>query len=776
MLRKKKNGNGNNSLAKKEKPLISRKPPIAVGNYLVGLVFFSLTLIIFLSFFGLAGGGGEKILDIFSLLVGRVIFLLPLFLILAGVMFFASSQPVRINLKNIGLATAFLIAGLSAVLSSFSAADFSLKSPGLGGVFGYILGWPLIKVFGFWVNMVFFGGVIALSFFIFWQLARKIEPKEVNDLLEKPAIIKRIFEPRLRMKEVPDKTPAFSQKQEKSGALPELKTKPIPHPSGQLLYKKPPLDLLEPDRGEPVTGDIRNNMAIIKRTLENFDIPVEMSEVNIGPTVTQYTLKPAEGIKLSKITTLGNDLSLALAAHPLRIEAPIPGKSLVGIEVPNKIRTQVRLKNILESPEFQSSSAPLLFSLGRDVAGNPCFADLGRMPHLLVAGSTGTGKTICLNSIITSLLYRNSPEIMRLILIDPKRVEFPVYRDLPHLLSEVIFDSQKTINALKWLVKEMERRFEVLAGARARDIWSYNRDINQKLAGKAQSENEDLELMPYIVVVIDELADLMAARGKEVEGGIVRLAQMARAVGIHLIVATQRPSVEVITGLIKANITSRITFQVASQVDSRTVIDMAGAEKLLGAGDLLFVSSETSRPKRLQGAYVSEKEVRRVTDFIKSQKQDFTVSKENFLSEELERELEIAGPGVGQYSGGDEDILYVQAKQLVIESKKASASLLQRRLRVGYARAARLLDILEERGVVGPADGAKPREVYIQGVDPLKDFPSTENLREGPEVEIEDNQGTVIKINQDAVTKINQDAVIKINKNNPQGGDDWEKV
>jgi S-DNA-T family DNA segregation ATPase FtsK/SpoIIIE len=352
--------------------------------------------------------------------------------------------------------------------------------------------------------------------------------------------------------------------------------------------------------------------------------------------------------------------------------------------------------------------------LGRDVAGNPCLAELGRMPHLLVAGSTGSGKTICLNTVILSLIYRNSPEILRFILVDPKRVEFPVYQDLPHLLSPVIFDSQKTVNVLKWLVKEMERRFEVLAAAKARDIGSYNGNILRQ--ERAKADEDEAEIMPYIVVIVDELADLMAARGKEVEAGIVRLAQMARAVGIHLVVATQRPSVEVITGLIKANITSRISFQVASQVDSRTVLDMAGAEKLLGAGDLLFVSAETSKPRRIQGAYVTDKEVKRVVDFLKAQKPE--LSSPSFLAEELERELEVpAGEPTAEQFLSEEDPLYLSAKQLVVESRKASASLLQRRLRVGYARAARLLDILEERGVVGPADGAKPREVYFPKED-----------------------------------------------------------
>jgi S-DNA-T family DNA segregation ATPase FtsK/SpoIIIE len=434
--------------------------------------------------------------------------------------------------------------------------------------------------------------------------------------------------------------------------------------------------------------------------LENFGIPVEMTEVNIGPTVTQYTFKPAEGVKLSKITTLSNNLALALAAHPIRIEAPIPGRALVGIEVPNKRRALVHLRDLIANPALHRSPSSLLFCLGRGVSGAPIYADLGEMPHLLVAGATGTGKTIFLNNLILTLLYRNSPDKLKFILIDPKRVEFRAYNDLPHLLSPVIYNAQKTVNVLQWLTGEMERRFDIFSEVRARDISVYN---------KMKSVISQGETIPYIILIIDELADLMAAKGREVEAGIVRLAQMARATGIHLVVATQRPSVEVITGLIKANITSRLTFQVASQVDSRTVLDMAGAEKLLGLGDMLFISAKTPKPKRIQGIYISEKEVKKVTNFIKSNQtleeapSIVTQDLKDYLSQAEEK-------GETFYTG--EDPLYEEAKRLVIESQKASASLLQRRLRIGYARAARLIDMLEERGIVGPGEGAKPRKVY----------------------------------------------------------------
>ena len=421
-----------------------------------------------------------------------------------------------------------------------------------------------------------------------------------------------------------------------------------------------------------------------------------MAEITIGPKVTRYTLKPAEGMKLSRIIALKSDLSLALAAHPIRIEAPIPGRSLVGIEIPNKVGSIVRLGAILAYPEFKKA-ANLGFPLGRDVAGEPIFVNLSRMPHLLIAGSTGSGKSIAIHSLILSMLYKNSPEILRFILIDPKRVELSVYEGIPHLLTPVITDGKKAIAALRFAIHEMERRYDVLLKAGKRDIAGHN----------AEQRNG---LMPYLVIIIDELADLMSAYGREIEGSIVRLAQMARATGIHLVVSTQRPSVEVITGLIKANISSRRALQVASQVDSRTILDMAGAESLLGGGDMLYLSAEMNKPRRIQGTYVGEEEVNSVVEFIRKENPAY---ESNHLGEEAARSLNR--PRVedfGEEDGVDDD-LYEEAVRVVKEAKKASASLLQRRLRIGYARAARLIDIMEERGIVGYAEGAKPRPVFI---------------------------------------------------------------
>jgi S-DNA-T family DNA segregation ATPase FtsK/SpoIIIE len=706
MGRKKRQKNKKNPREKEKKP-IRLALPRESKRKIWGILIFILAAIVALGFFDLAGAAGKAILASLTFLIGRAVFLLPLILVLGGLVFLVT--PYRKFSGGVILATLLLVLGAAGILESVSPG---LK---LGGYFGYIAG-PLLGLFGFWVSLLILGGIVVIGGLIFWYLLKrpesetKLPAKEIPGFGEKekrPSLLRKIFAPKFKVKEVEPKIKEAPLKV----PSPELKPEPITQLPGRGVvggeYQPPPLDLLEAEKEIPSAGDTRTNSAIIKKTLENFDIPVEMSEINIGPTVTQYTLKPAEGIKLSKITTLSNDLSLALAAHPIRIEAPVPGKSLVGIEVPNRVRAQVRLRDLISNPDFQRSTSNLTFVLGKDVSGRSLYTDLAKMPHLLVAGSTGTGKTIFLNSLILSLLYRNGPGALRFIFVDPKRVEFPVYNGLPHLLTPVIFDAQKTVNALRWLISEMERRFDVLSAERARDIGSYNEMV---------LKNEG-EPMPYIVLIVDELADLMAARSREVEVGIVRLAQMARAVGIHLVVATQRPSVEVITGLIKANITSRVTFQVASQVDSRTVLDMAGAEKLLGLGDMLFISAEIAKPKRIQGAYVSEKEVRKVVNYIKSKSEteaEKTAGQvENQLAEDLEKTLKVPETELEGFYG-EEDPLYEEAKRVVIEARKASASLLQRRLRIGYARAARLIDMLEEKGVVGPGEGAKPREILIK--------------------------------------------------------------
>ncbi len=449
-------------------------------------------------------------------------------------------------------------------------------------------------------------------------------------------------------------------------------------------------------------GDIGKNVEIIKKTLKDFGIEVSMSEVNVGPTLTQYTLKPSEGMKLSNITARTNDVALALAAHPIRVEAPIPGKSLVGIEVPNKVAATVSLREVIEAPEYKDVSSNLSLALGRDVAGKVMVADLKKMPHVLIAGATGSGKSVCMNAILINLLYKNSPADMRLLLVDPKRVEFTEYDGIPHLLTHVITETDKTISALRWAVAEMEQRYQLLASHNKRNIDAFNETLPE---GETK--------MPYIIVVIDELADLMTQAANEVEGSIVRLAQMARAVGMHLIVATQRPSVDVITGLIKANITTRIAFAVASNADSRTILDGVGAEKLLGKGDMLYLSSDNPQPRRVQGVFLRDKEIKAVTDYVKKQAPavyDDTISTYRTSVNSKGGHGSQGSSGIG---GSDDDELFNEARDLCIQAGKASASLMQRRLKVGYARAARLLDLLEAEGVIGPADGAKPRDVLV---------------------------------------------------------------
>lgn len=485
----------------------------------------------------------------------------------------------------------------------------------------------------------------------------------------------------------------------------------------RIKWEVPPFSLLERGAGKPEAGDIKVFANIIQKTLSDFGIEVEMGEVSIGPAVTQYTLKPAQGVKLSRITSLQDDLSLALAAHPLRIEAPIPGKSLVGVEIPNRTIALVRIRQLIETDQFSKNPYPLVFPLGIDVGGKIVYADLGKMPHVLIAGSTGSGKSVAIQSFLISLLFHNSPEALKLILIDPKRVELTPYNGIPHLLSDVIIEAKKAVMALRWAAKEMDRRYQVLSEAKVRDIHSYN---------AAQAKDPQGAIMPYVVVVVDELADLMTTYPREVEAAIVRLAQMSRAVGIHLVISTQRPSVEVITGLIKANVPARVAFSTASQIDSRTILDGAGAEKLLGRGDMLFLSADTPKPVRIQGGYVSEEEVKKVTNYLRELEvvEEAVPEGEPGTRERLDDFLSIAergGAGGASLNNGlhdedgDDDEMYEEAKQVIVEAGKASASFLQRRLKIGYARAARILDMLERDGIIGPADGAKPRDVIGGG-------------------------------------------------------------
>ncbi len=683
---------------------------------IIAIVFFVMAAIFVLSYIGKGGAAGRFILWMFSILIGSGYFFVPILLIVGAFLLLASDKR-RIVATTIGGGFLFLLG----ILAGFNIIFGSRR----GGLVGAAISAPLLRYFDLWASVVIVVGLLSASLLLFLNIPIRLgrvrsqsgenveagattEGQTKNNAADSGDDENSVSAATLLVPPPDSEDEKGAATEVARPAKPDDTLIPLRRLARSFAYKKPPLELLHGDSGTPSSGDIRANMNVIKRTFENFNIPVDMDEVTVGPTVTQYTLKPAEGVKLSKITGLHNNLALALAAHPIRIEAPIPGKSLVGIEVPNKSVSTVGLRSLIAEKSFQESAAPLLLALGRDVTGAPFFADLAKMPHLLISGATGAGKSVAIHAIMSALLYRNPPQLLRFIVVDPKRVELSAYNDIPHLLTPVITDPKKTIKTLRWATKEMDRRYELLSTARARDITSYNVFV-------ANSGAQDKDPLPYIIVVIDELADLMATFPREVEAAIVRLAQMARAVGIHLIVATQRPSVEVITGLIKANITTRMAFQVASQVDSRTILDMAGAEKLLGNGDVLFLAGDATRPRRLQGAFVSEAEVKRVVEFLREEAemvQDYT---EDILGSENVEESGVAD-GDDDESGAD-DPLYDDAQKVIRVEQKASASLLQRKLSIGYARAARLLDRMEDRGVIGPGKGAKAREVLIGRID-----------------------------------------------------------
>lgn len=714
-------------------------PSLSQG--VIATLLIILACIITLSFFGRAGTLGIIINEwILSFLFGIVRYITPIILVI-----FAWHLVVHIEFdyrKTHGIGAILFFLSASGLLHmGYATNDMWLQAVNGhgGGVFG-MLAWPLKSYLGAPGSYVLLLGIVIISLLFLFNthpiaIYRKLrEQRQMALPLKKSTIARLVTDDEDESdEEEPVKQTLFKKspraaEHEEDEEIEEEEAprkvapkvimgtseaiSPLTTPEWQknvVIKDLPPIELLQNKRDKPTSGDIEANAEIISDTFHQFNIDVEMSEVRVGPSVTQYTLKPAKGVKLSRITGLSNDLALALAAHPIRIEAPIPGKPLVGIEVPNHKAAMVTIREILESVEFHNRKHNMMIALGKDVGGRAWFADLPRMPHLLIAGSTGSGKTVCMNTIILSLLYQNTAEDLRMIMVDPKRVELTLYNGIPHLLTPVITNAAKTVNALKWTIGEMDRRFEILSQAGNRDISSYN-------------ISHPSHKLPYIVFIIDELADLMATAAGDVEAGIIRLAQMARAVGIHLIVATQRPSVDVITGLMKANIPARIAFSVASMMDSRTILDTPGAEKLLGRGDMLFQTAELSKPVRLQGAFVSEEELKKIADHLKGDEEpvyDNTITEKN-----------AAGSGGNDgMGGGDQDALFDEAKSAILEAGKASASFLQRRLKVGYARAARLLDELEAAGIIGPGEGAKPRDILVNEVEiEENDFPHGGNL------------------------------------------------
>lgn len=722
----------------------------------VGAVFmivFSFLLI--LGWFGMGGSALMATHEFLLSIMGYGTFFLPVLLIFCAVEIFRSEEnkmPAVVIIASI-----LMIIWLSGFFGLIHDGSGKL----CGGFLGELANKPMLSL----VNSAVAGLIYALLIFITALFVLSVSPisvvKKIAEMLKTDdfqkdnaknvkVMRKAVQEPVIK-EEKPDKKfklnagvavlskeekensgdSAKAKKDKKGGALSSLRgsvkqDKTAENQAAMLSvtdpnWQAPSTELLEKAQSPADAGDVEQNARIIKDTLHEFNIDVDMEGANIGPKVTQYTLRPPSGVKLTRITALETNIALNLAAQTLRIEAPIPGKRAVGIEVPNLRAADVRLYGVLESKEWKKANEPLSFAVGKDISGESVVCELNKMPHLLIAGQTGSGKSVMINTLLTSLLYRNSPSEMKLILVDPKQVEMAPYEDIPHLLTPIINEPEKTISALKWAVNEMERRYKLLAENKIREIKSYNKMIRSKgkkievMDESGQMQKHDDGTMPYIVVVIDELSDLMMVAARDVEALIVRLAQKARAVGIHLVLATQRPSVDVITGLIKANVPARIAFTVASQVDSRTILDQIGAEKLLGQGDMLMLTGGMSKPKRVQGAWVTDDEVNKITDHLRLQ------SPPQYNDEIISQPVQIGSKGgvvMGDMSDSTDDT-FNDAVKIVMEAKKASTSLLQRRLRIGYGRASRLIDEMEDKGIVGPPNGSKPRDILISNIEDI---------------------------------------------------------
>ncbi len=689
--------------AKKQKTSLPKVPRQLVSHEakreIVAIVLITIAVFLILAMLGFAGSLGNWVLMAMQFILGLAVYALPFgFLLIAWVLFQPDKYEFKANNLFGAIFTFVCLAGLAHLIFAPATVSFTTVGSG-GGLVGMGLSAVMLPILNRPVSIFILVSLLLISLVVAANTRVKDlfksllllfhrERNSEGELVEPTELKvnnKLIVKGTVGEDDLPE-----PKKKEASATLATI--------DKDWVY--PSVDLVKSTSTQADPGDAKATAKLIQNTFADFGYEVAMDVVDVGPTVSQYSLKPPTGVNLNKITALDRNLALALEAEQVRIEAPIPGKSLVGIQVPNKKAATVRLGDILASKEVSGKGTKLNFVLGRDVSGDIITTDLGKAPHLLVAGATGAGKSVMINTLITSLLYRNSPSELKLILVDPKRVELGLYHDIPHLLTPVIVEPTQAISALKWAVAEMDRRYRLLQDHGKRGIDEYN-------------AQKDIDSMPYIVVVVDEFADLMMVAGKDVEALIQRLTQMARAVGIHLVLATQRPSVNVITGVIKANVPTRVALTTASQVDSRTIIEMSGAEKLLGKGDMLFASPSFIKPKRVQGVWLSEEEVTAVTDFLRAAREP------EYNEEVLAQSVRIKGmAGGGDFDAG-EDALFTDAADAVIQANKASASLLQRRLKVGYARAARLMDMLEEQGVVGPPDGAKPREVLISSVDEL---------------------------------------------------------
>ena len=728
----------------KSKAKVVAKQPSPFWQYASAVFLILLALFILLGALHTGGALPMALYGAAKNLFGLASYLVPIVLVYWGVTKFMADNHRMPLAKLFSLIAALVCAtGFMHVIMAIHNGDSWVSTSGgsIGNLFGGIILGALDKIpaaivfFVLFIPAAFYAFGIPLS--VIWDSLRSMipEPRERSDTdlitlknrkraeaapagftindgvpaLAADPIADPVFTPQKRLMSLKNSADRFVP------AEPQEALTTTSDPNWQF----PALNLLNQKTTKPDAGDVNGNAGIIHNTFANFNIDVDMEGANIGPRVTQYTLRPPANVKLTKITALENNLALDLAATSIRIEAPIPGQRAVGIEVPNRRPGSVPIHSLLNTKEWNElKSKPLGFVIGRDIANKPIVQDLAKMPHMLVAGQTGSGKSVMINTFLTSLLYHNSPSTLKLILVDPKQVEMAPYNDIPHLLTPVINEPEKCISALKWAVAEMERRLRAMAEVGKRNIGEYN---NLKKE----------EGMPYIVIVIDELADLMMMAARDVEALIVRLAQKARAAGIHLVLATQRPSVDVITGLIKANVPARIAFTVASQVDSRTIIDQMGAEKLLGRGDMLLLTSDMPKPIRIQAALIEDDETAKITDFIKMQRPPA------YDTEIISQPVQLNGKGgivadKGSGSGGSdaEQDMFRDAVRVVIEGKKASTSLLQRRLRIGYGRAARLMEEMEEQGIIGQADGARPREVLVSSLEQVFGSTSDDNTND----------------------------------------------
>lgn len=728
---------------KKKKSAKSTKPIKAAPKHKLPDGFWPqvwaviLVILAFLLTLGILNTGGPfpvATKEFFAYMLGWALYVLPLVLVFRAVQVFQAEEnkvPAVVTVATI-LFMVF-VAGFMQLMSQDPLSLTVAQAGSGGGVIGWLIAQGVLTL----VNAQVGALIMVLCIIVTSLFVLSVSPKAIIDAItsffrrekspnleHNAAVAEQVREldtPRgLAEFKLNEGVPTVQHDDKRGRSLSTLKNSVVQDKAAEEQaaltsradpnWQYPSVELLEKKQNPADAGDVKHNAKIIQDTLHEFAIDVEMEGANIGPKVTQYTLKPPSGVKLSRISALETNLALNLAAQALRIEAPIPGQSAVGIEVPNRKAADVRLYGILNSNQWKTAVEPLSFAVGKDIAGEAVIGELNKMPHLLIAGQTGSGKSVMINTLLTSLLYHNSPSDMRLILVDPKQVEMAPYEDIPHLLAPIITEPEKTISALKWAVNEMERRYDLLAEQKIRDIKSYNAKMTE-------------EAMPYIIIVIDELADLMMVAARDVEALIVRLAQKARAVGIHLVLATQSPRVTVITGLIKANIPARIAFTVSQEVESRIILDQSGAEKLLGQGDMLLLTPQMNKPRRIQGAWVTDEEVAKITDHLRMQ------APPQYNDEIISQPVQLNGRGgiVMDTDSGSEDSMYMDAVRCVIDGGKASTSYLQRRLRIGYSRAARLIEEMEEQGIIGPAEGSRPREVLISSLDALNNSGSDED-------------------------------------------------